>query len=464
VPRAPGPGAAPAPRRGGPGRGAPGGLGDRLGPGAGHSRRVGPSRGSGSASLVRGGVRAPAAAANPLRRRGRRPHGPHRLLHGRVPQHEHARGPGPGAVFVGQGGGPGPSGSGPPQPPALRGPLFCRRARAGDVRVPRRRQRRDGRGHGRVRLRRRHAFPGAPGTRPAPPGAGRGPRRRPHRLHHRRAGAAARRLSAAVPRGQSPPERPPPDGVYRRRLPRAGRVVGPGVHRRVPPAGLVGSGRGGAGTIRRWPGPFPAAVVILVTISTHLRTVRLNWKKLRHADAGGNAAPCRANLRGVLRMTLKVRDVYTRKVIWVTPNSTLPEARKLMDGNDIRRLPAIAGGELVGIITLTDVLRAAPSPATSLSVWEINYLLDKITVAELMTSPVMTVTPETPLHEVARLMLAHKIGGLPVVEDGKVVGMITESDIFRVMVGLLGGDTEELNKEAEVEDAEAAASVGAPGA
>lgn len=196
----------------------------------------------------------------------------------------------------------------------------------------------------------------------------------------------------------------------------------------------------------------------------HLRTLRLNWKKLRHADAGGNAAPCRANLRGVLRMTLKVRDVYTRKVIWVTPNSTLPEARKLMDGNDIRRLPVIAGGELVGIITLTDVLRAAPSPATSLSVWEINYLLDKITVAELMTSPVMTVTPETPLHEVARLMLAHKIGGLPVVEDGKVVGMITESDIFRVMVGLLGGDTEELNKEAEVEDAEAAASVGAAGA
>jgi len=144
---------------------------------------------------------------------------------------------------------------------------------------------------------------------------------------------------------------------------------------------------------------------------------------------------------GVLRMTLKVRDVYTRKVIWVTPNSTLPEARKLMDGNDIRRLPVIAGGELVGIITLTDVLRAAPSPATSLSVWEINYLLDKITVAELMTSPVMTVTPETPLHEVARLMLAHKIGGLPVVEDGKVVGMITESDIFRVMVGLAGAAT-----------------------
>lgn len=76
---------------------------------------------------------------------------------------------------------------------------------------------------------------------------------------------------------------------------------------------------------------------------------------------------------------MKVRDVYTRDVITVTPNTTLPEARRLMDGNDIRRLPVVAGGELVGIITLLDLMRAAPSPATSLSVWEINYLLDKLT-------------------------------------------------------------------------------------
>lgn len=137
-------------------------------------------------------------------------------------------------------------------------------------------------------------------------------------------------------------------------------------------------------------------------------------------------------------MSLKVRDVYTRDVITVTPNTTLPEARRLMDGNDIRRLPVVAGGELVGIITLLDLMRAAPSPATSLSVWEINYLLDKLTVAEVMTSPVMTVAPDTDLYEVARLMLAHKIGGLPVMENGKLVGIITESDVFRVMVELLG--------------------------
>lgn len=142
-------------------------------------------------------------------------------------------------------------------------------------------------------------------------------------------------------------------------------------------------------------------------------------------------------------MTMKVRDVYTRNVISVTPNTTMPEARKLMEGNDIRRLPVMVGGELVGIVTLLDVMRAAPSPATSLSVWEINYLLDKITVAELMTSPVLTVTPDTDLHDVARLMLGHKIGGLPVVEDGQVVGIITESDIFRVLVGVLGDEAEQ---------------------
>lgn len=145
-------------------------------------------------------------------------------------------------------------------------------------------------------------------------------------------------------------------------------------------------------------------------------------------------------------MTMKVRDVYTRDVISVTPNTTMPEARKLMEGNDIRRLPVIVGGELVGIVTLLDIMRAAPSPATSLSVWEINYLLDKITVAELMTAPVMTVTPDTALYDVARMMLAHKIGGLPVVEDGRVVGIITESDIFRVMVGLLKEEAQETTR------------------
>lgn len=104
-------------------------------------------------------------------------------------------------------------------------------------------------------------------------------------------------------------------------------------------------------------------------------------------------------------------------------------------------------------------MRAAPSPATSLSVWEINYLLDKITVAEVMASPVITVTPDTDLHEVARLMLAHKIGGLPVVDNGKLVGIITESDIFRVMVDLLSED-EHSPSAARLDKAEDEVSVG----
>lgn len=156
---------------------------------------------------------------------------------------------------------------------------------------------------------------------------------------------------------------------------------------------------------------------------------------------------------------LKVRDVCTRNVITVTPNTTLPEARRIMEGHNIRRLPVAAGGEVVGIITLLDLMRAAPSPASSLSVWEINYLLDKITVAEVMASPVITVTPDTDLHEVARLMLAHKIGGLPVVDNGKLVGIITESDIFRVMVDLLS-EEEHSPSAARLDKAEDEVSVG----
>lgn len=157
--------------------------------------------------------------------------------------------------------------------------------------------------------------------------------------------------------------------------------------------------------------------------------------------------------RGGLHMRLKVRDVYARNVITVTPNTPMLEARRLMDGNNIRRLPVILGDELLGIVTLTDLMRAAPSPASSLSVWEVNYLLDKITVAELMTSPAKTVTPDADLYEVAKIMLKHKIGGLPVVDDGKLVGIVTESDIFRVMARMLGEGAEQ--SEADVDETNA---------
>ena len=108
-----------------------------------------------------------------------------------------------------------------------------------------------------------------------------------------------------------------------------------------------------------------------------------------------------------------------------------------MEEHDIRRLPVVQDGKLVGIVTLTDLLRAAPSPATSLSIWELNYLLDKIKVAELMTRDVVTATPDTDLQAVAKIMAERKIGGIPVVEGDKVIGIITESDVFRALVKLL---------------------------
>ena len=127
---------------------------------------------------------------------------------------------------------------------------------------------------------------------------------------------------------------------------------------------------------------------------------------------------------------MKVDDVYTRNAVVVGPDTSAPEARQLMAEHDVRRLPVVEDGKLVGIVTQTDLLKAAPSPATSLSIWELNYLLDKIKVAELMTREVVTTTPDTELQTVAKIMAERKIGGMPVVEGDRVVGIITESDVF----------------------------------
>jgi acetoin utilization protein AcuB len=104
----------------------------------------------------------------------------------------------------------------------------------------------------------------------------------------------------------------------------------------------------------------------------------------------------------------------------------------------IRRVPVIHNKKLAGIISETDLLNASPSDATSLSIWEINYLLSKLTVEEVMTKEVFTITEDTPIEEAARIMADHKFGGLPVMRNGDVVGMITETDLFRVFLELFG--------------------------
>ncbi len=129
-----------------------------------------------------------------------------------------------------------------------------------------------------------------------------------------------------------------------------------------------------------------------------------------------------------------VREKMNRNVITITPDQSLRMAREQMHKHSVRCLPVVRNGKLVGIVTNRDVRQAWASPATSLSTHELLYLLDRVTVQEVMTSKVFTVTPETPLVEAARLLHDGKIGGLPVVEGGAVVGIITESDLLEAFI------------------------------
>jgi acetoin utilization protein AcuB len=137
-----------------------------------------------------------------------------------------------------------------------------------------------------------------------------------------------------------------------------------------------------------------------------------------------------------------VRDKMSSEVRTIAPDQSLRTARERMHKYGVRRLPVVEHGKLVGIVTDRDVRQAWASPATSLPVHESLYLLEHVTVAEVMTWKTVTVTPDTPLVEAARLLHDHKIGGLPVVEGGAVVGMITETDLLVAFIEMCGADRE----------------------
>ncbi len=135
-----------------------------------------------------------------------------------------------------------------------------------------------------------------------------------------------------------------------------------------------------------------------------------------------------------------VHERMTPNPVTVHPNTPFEDALHILRDKKIRRLPVVDNqGNLVGIIVEKDLLYASPSPATSLSVFEIHYLLSKLEVKDVMTKRVITVGEDCPLEEAARIMVDHKIGSLPVLRDRKVVGIITETDVFRIMAEALGG-------------------------
>ncbi len=134
-----------------------------------------------------------------------------------------------------------------------------------------------------------------------------------------------------------------------------------------------------------------------------------------------------------------VKDRMTKHPITISQETPVAEALTFMRQNRIRRLPVLdRHGRLVGIVSEKDLLYVSPSPATTLSVYEVGYLLSKIRVEEIMTRKVITVSPDTPLEQAARIMVDNKIGGLPVMEDGVLVGIITETDIFKTLLEMLG--------------------------
>ena len=134
-----------------------------------------------------------------------------------------------------------------------------------------------------------------------------------------------------------------------------------------------------------------------------------------------------------------VKDVMTRNPVTVTGDRSLPEAKDLMVKHGITKLPVLdRGGRLIGIITSNDIKKSSPSDATTLDMFELSYLLNRMTVSKIMVPSVVTVSEDETVEESARLMLDYGIGSLVVMKDDLVVGIITESDLFKAFISMFG--------------------------
>ena len=140
-------------------------------------------------------------------------------------------------------------------------------------------------------------------------------------------------------------------------------------------------------------------------------------------------------------------------LVTVAPDLTVPDALALTKKAKIRHILVVEKNKLVGVVTKNDLLNASPSRATTLSVWEINYLVSQIKVSDVMATEVITTTEDTPIEEAARIMSDHKISCLPVMRNNDLVGIITETDLFKVFLELLGANRKGVRLTIEVPNA-----------
>ncbi|MGT2769783.1 CBS domain-containing protein [Streptococcus intermedius] len=135
---------------------------------------------------------------------------------------------------------------------------------------------------------------------------------------------------------------------------------------------------------------------------------------------------------------MAVKDFMTRKVIYISPDTTVAHAADIMRAQELHRLPVIENDQLVGLVTEGTIAEASPSKATSLSIYEMNYLLNKTKIKDIMIRDVVTVSQFASLEDATYLMLKNKIGILPVVDNQQVYGVITDRDVFRAFLEISG--------------------------
>ena len=147
-----------------------------------------------------------------------------------------------------------------------------------------------------------------------------------------------------------------------------------------------------------------------------------------------------------------VRKKMHKDLVTISKDERMTVAKKLLKEKNIRHLPVVEGKKLIGLVTNMDIRKAEASPATSLEIRELHYLLDKLTVGEIMTRNVITISPDISVEEAAILLHDNKIGCLPVVEDGNLIGIITENDVMEILIEVLGMKEKGSRLEVQVDD------------